>query len=68
MTEQHGKEARPPPLDLVDREEEWEIEAIVAHKKMQCGIKYLVKRKGFPSSVFCTAFMATIRGTMMVLQ
>ena len=41
---------KPPPPDLVDGEEEWEIEAIMAHKKMQHGIKYLVKWKGFPSS------------------
>ena len=50
ITEQHGQVAKPLPPDLVDREEEWEIEAIVVHKKMQHGIKYLVKWKGFSFS------------------
>ena len=41
---------KPLPPDLVHGEEEWEIEAIMAHKKTQCGIKYLVKWKGYPES------------------
>jgi hypothetical protein len=40
---------RPPP-DLIEGEEEFEVEAIAAHKKWGRGYRYLVKWKGYPIS------------------
>jgi hypothetical protein len=43
-TETHGPNFPKPPPDIVDGEEEYEVEAILAHKKNR-GIKYLVRWK-----------------------
>ena len=40
---------RPPP-DLIEDEEQWEVEAIVGHKRRGCGHRYLVKWAGYLTS------------------
>jgi hypothetical protein len=48
----HGPNFSQPPLDIVDREEEQEIEKIIDHRyfgKHQA-LQYLIKWKGFPKS------------------
>ena len=51
-TDAHGPSYTEPPPDLVDGEEEYEVEAIVNHRKNQSGkvIWYEVAWKGWPSS------------------
>jgi hypothetical protein len=36
-----------PPADLLDKEEEYEMEAIIAHKKQSHGLQFLIKWKGY---------------------
>ena len=40
----------PPPPDLIDGEEEFEVESILDKKKFGQTLKYLVKWKGYPDS------------------
>ena len=51
-TDAHGPSYTEPPPDLVDGEEEYEVEAIVNHRKNRSGkvIWYEVAWKGWPSS------------------
>jgi hypothetical protein len=49
-TEAHGKNFTRPPPDLIEGEEEFEVEAILAHKRQGRGYRYLVKWLGYPSS------------------
>jgi hypothetical protein len=49
-TETHGRNFLKPPPDLIEGEEEYEVEAITAHKKWGRGYRYLVKWKGYPIS------------------
>ena len=37
----------PPPADVIDGHLEYEVEEILASKKVGCGVKYLVKWKGY---------------------
>ena len=46
----HGPNFPLPPPDLIEGEEEWEVEAIVGHKKRYRKWKFLVKWKGYPSA------------------
>ena len=39
-----------PPSDLIEDEEQWEVEAIIGHKKWGRGHRYLVKWTGYPTS------------------
>ena len=48
-TEVHGTGSLNPPPDLVDDEEEYEIEAIIAHRTCGRGYQYLVRWKGYLS-------------------
>jgi len=48
-TEVHGPNFPEPPPDLIDREAEYEIEAIVAHKKVRGKFQYLISWKGYAS-------------------
>ena len=48
-TEVHGTGTLNPPPDLVDGEEEYEIEAIIAHRTCGRGYQYLVRWKGYLS-------------------
>jgi hypothetical protein len=48
--ETHGRNFTKPPADLLDGEEEYEVEAIVAHKRQGRGLVYLIKWKGYPTS------------------
>lgn len=49
-TEAHGPNFLAPPPELVEGEEEFEVEAILAHRKVGGHLKYLVKWKGYPTS------------------
>jgi len=49
-TEVHGPNHMKPTPDLVEGEEEYEVEAIIAHRKRGTGYQYLVKWKGYPTS------------------
>jgi hypothetical protein len=49
-TEEHRPNYTNPPPDLIDGEQEYEIEAIVAHRKQGRQTQYLVKWKGYDSS------------------
>jgi len=49
-TETHGPNFLQPPPDLIEREEEYEVEAIIAHRKREKGHRYLVKWTSYPSS------------------
>ncbi|GLB38887.1 putative retrotransposable element tf2 155 kda protein type 1-like [Lyophyllum shimeji] len=46
----HGPNFLLPPPDIIDGEEQYEVEAIVAHKKHGRGYKFLVKWQGYPSA------------------
>ena len=48
--EVHGPNYSMPPPDLIDGEEEYEVENILAHKMKQRTMHFLVKWKGYPSS------------------
>ena len=39
-----------PPPDLINGQEEYEVEAILSHKRLGRGYSYLIKWKGYPSS------------------
>jgi hypothetical protein len=49
-TEVHGPNFTFPSPDLIDGEEEFEIEAIISHRKLWNKLQYLVSWKGYPSS------------------
>lgn len=47
----HGPTFSEPPPDLIEGEEEWEVEAILKHRKARgSALLYLVKWKGYPTS------------------
>ena len=48
-TETHGTGSLNPPPDLVDGEEEYEVEAILKHRRRGNGYQYLVRWKNFLS-------------------
>ncbi len=51
-TTAHGPNFTRPPPDLIDREEEYEVEQIVAHRQFGRSkrLQYLIKWKGYPES------------------
>ena len=49
-TETHGPNFLNPPPNLIEGEKEYEVEAIIAHKKKGRGYYFLVQWKGYPSS------------------
>ena len=49
-TPEHGPSFPEPPPDIVEGEEEYEIEAILAHRGKGQRQQYLVQWKGYPSS------------------
>ena len=49
-TETHGLNYTKPAPTLINKEEEWEVEEIIAHKRTKRGILYKVKWKGYPTS------------------
>ena len=46
----HGNNFTHPPPDLIDGQEEYEVEAILSHKRLGRRYAYLIKWKGYPSS------------------
>ena len=49
-TDSHGPNYMRPPPDLIEGEEEFEVKAIISHRKRGNGHQYLVKWKGYPHS------------------
>ncbi len=51
-TETHGPNYARPPLDLVDKEEEYEVEKVLDSWQFgrRCKLQYLIKWKGYPDS------------------
>lgn len=49
-TEVHGPNYTNPPPDVIDNIQEYEVEAIISHKRFRGKIRYLVKWKGYPTS------------------
>jgi hypothetical protein len=49
-TEVHSPNFTFPSPDLIDGEEEFEIEAIISHRKLRNKLQYLISWKGYPSS------------------
>ena len=49
-TEAHGPNYLEPPPDLIEGEEEYEVEAILAHRRRRAGTQFLVKWVGYPDS------------------
>jgi len=49
-TDVHGPNFTEPPPDVIDNEEEFEVEAIRAHKRTRNKLYYLVSWKGYPSA------------------
>jgi hypothetical protein len=49
-TEAHGPNYTKPPPDLINQEEEWEVEEILAHKRHRGRLQYKIKWKGYPTS------------------
>ena len=45
----HGTNYATPPPDLIEGEHEYEVEAIISHRKQGRGHAFLVKWKGFPT-------------------
>ena len=52
-TDEHGTAFSEPPPDIINDEEEWEVEAIIAHRRRGRGYQYLTHFKGYPSSEDC---------------
>jgi len=46
----HGPSFTKPPPDLIDNQEEFEIEAIISHRRKGNQWQYLIKWKGYPTS------------------
>ena len=49
-TEEHRPNHTDPPLDLINRENEYKVEAILAHRKRGRQMQYLVKWRGYDPS------------------
>jgi hypothetical protein len=49
-TDEHGSNYLRPPTELIEGEKEFEVEAIVAHRKIANQMQYLIKWKGYPTS------------------
>src|SRR6266568_3829129 len=49
-TDEHRQNFIKPPPDLIDGQEEYEVEAIIAHRQKGHQMEYLIKWKGYASS------------------
>ena len=49
-TDEHGPNHTDPPPDLINGENEYEVEAILAHRKRGRQMQYLIKWKGYDPS------------------
>ena len=49
-TDTHGPNHPRPPPDLIDGEEEYEVEAILGHKKIRGRYRYLIKWRGYSAA------------------
>ena len=51
QTEEHGPSFAHPAPDLIEGEEEYEIEAILRHKRKGKGLEYFVRWKGYEDAL-----------------
>ena len=51
QTEEHGPSFAHPAPDFIEGEEEYEIEAILCHKKKGKGLEYFVRWKGYEDAL-----------------
>jgi len=67
-TETHRPNFPQPPPDLIKGEEEYEVEAIIAHRKRGKGHRYLVKWTGYPSSENSWQSSDDLKGAPEILE
>ena len=56
-----------PPLDLIEGEKQYEVEAIMGHKKWGHGYQYLVKWKNYPISENTWQSAEDLKGAQEIL-
>ena len=67
-TDAHGPNYLQPPPDLIEGEEEYKVEVIVAHRKWGKGYLYLVKWTGYPSSENTWQNADSLKGASEILE
>jgi len=67
-TDTHGPNFPQPPPDLIEGEEQYEVEAIVAHKPQGRGYRYLVKWMGYPTSDNTWQSTDDLKGAQKILD
>jgi len=67
-TETHGPNFPQPPPDLIEGEEEYKVEAIIAHGKQGKGHQYLMKWTGYPSSKNSWQSSSDLKGALEILE
>ena len=67
-TKAYGPNYPLPPPDLIEGEEEYEVEAIIAHRKWGKGYLYLIKWVGYPSSENTWQNTDSLKGASEILK
>ena len=67
-TDVHGPNFPQPPPDLIEGEEEFEVEAIIAHQKRGRTHQYLVKWMGYPSADNSWQSSEDLKGAQEILE
>ena len=67
-TEAHGPNFPQPPPDLIEGEEQFEVEAIIAHRPQGRGHRYLVKWMGYPTSENTWQSSDDLKGAQEILK
>ena len=49
-TDAERRQMTPPPPDIINKEEQWEVKAIISHQQTQSGVRYLIKWKDWLNS------------------
>ena len=67
-TDEHGLNFTNPSPDLIDGEEQYEVEAILAHRRRGRGYQYLIKWVGYSSSENMWRSTEDLKGSLELLQ
>jgi transposase InsO family protein len=67
-TDTHGPNFLQPPPDLIEGEEEYKVEVIIAHKKRGSGYQYLVKWVGYPPTENQWRSTKDLKGSSEILE
>ena len=67
-TDAHGPAFEDPPPDIINEEEEYEVEKILAHRKQGRGYRYLIHWKGYPNSSDSWEPTANLERASKILQ